>query len=45
MAEKSWIKHDHLLEISAEEPSLTRFEYRVSQQLKSELLQTFKQLP
>ncbi|MEP4077670.1 hypothetical protein [Haloferula sp.] len=43
--EKQWVAHDHLMGISTEELSLTRYEYRVTQQLKSELLDTFHKLP
>jgi hypothetical protein len=37
--ERCWIQQDHLLEISAEAPSLTRYEYDVTQILRAELLE------
>jgi len=36
--ERHWIQHDRLLEISADAPALSRYEYAVTQVLRAELL-------
>lgn len=43
--EKHWMAQDQLIKITVEEPSMTAYEFRVAQQLKSELLETFSHLP
>lgn len=37
--ERHWIQRDQLTEVSAEEPGMNRYEYRVSQAMQRELLQ------
>jgi hypothetical protein len=37
--ERHWIQHDRLLEIAADAPSLSRYEYAVTQVLRAELLE------
>ncbi|MFC7337567.1 hypothetical protein ACFQY0_10295 [Haloferula chungangensis] len=45
IAEKQWMRHDHIGEISSEEASFSRYEYRVTEQLKAELLEELSELP
>jgi len=43
--ERQWTARDELFEISVDQPSFTRFEYRVTEQLRRELLESFASLP
>ena len=38
--ERHWIQQDRLLEIAADAPALSRYEWLVTQQLRVELLET-----
>lgn len=37
--ETQWIEREHLVEVSADEPAMSRFEYHVTQSLRKELLE------
>ena len=37
--ETQWIRKEHLVEVSADEPAMSRFEYHVTQVLRGELLE------
>ena len=43
--EKHWIQQDRVMEVTAEEPSINRFEYQVSQALSRELQELVNEAP